>query len=310
MGGFLPLVLGVVFWVGFLVAAPAGDTDSGIVQIVTLAILVVVPLGLRLFRAPDDPGTNLFGAAVYLQPFAGLVACASFLLPAGVLAGTLAIAWLPVTGMLALDAANRALQRGLVPLEELAVDAAAIFLPIGAFWLWASRMGLEPFGFTEPIVILTAVHFHYAGFAGPLIAGLTGRHLRGNGAAKPLLYAPSVLLIVIGPVLVPAGIVMAGTYEALGAIVLAAGYIGLALATLFSVIRSLEGPLAKVLLGASSFSIALAMAAWIAFAVGNASKVFFIPIATMVQLHGWLNAFGFAVLGLLGWALVSTDSRG
>ncbi len=140
MGGFLPLILGIVFWAGFLVAAPAGEPQSGLVRIVTLAILVITPLGLRLFRTPDDPGTNLFGAAVYLQPFAGLVACASFLLPAGVLAGTLAIAWLPVTGMLALDAVNRARQRGPVPLEELAIDASAIFLPIGAFWLWASRM--------------------------------------------------------------------------------------------------------------------------------------------------------------------------
>jgi len=302
VGGFLPLVLGIVFWAGFLVAAPAGDPQSGIVQIVTLAILVITPLGLRLCRAQDDPGTNLLSAAVYLQPFAGLVACASFLLPVGVLAGTLAIAWLPVTGMLALDAVNRLRRRGPVPLEELAVDAAAIFLPIGAFWLWASRMGLEPFGFTEPIVLLTAVHFHYAGFAGPLIAGLTGRKL-GNGAAKSFLYAPSVLLIVAGPVLVAAGIVLTGTYEALGAVALAAGYLGLALVTLFNVLRSIKSPLAKVLLGASSLSIALAMAAAAAFAVGNASKVFFIPIETMVQLHGWLNAVGFAVLGLVGWGL-------
>ncbi len=164
--------------------------------------------------------------------------------------------------------------------------------------------GLEPFGFKEPIVLLTSVHFHYAGFAGPLIAGLTGRQLRGNGAAKSFLYAPSVLLIVIGPVLVAAGIVLAGTYEALGAVALAAGYLGLALVTLLNVLRSIKSPLAKVLLGASSLSIALAMAAAVAFAVGNASKVFFVPIETMVQLHGWLNAIGFAVLGLVGWTIV------
>jgi len=33
---------------------------------------------------------------------------------------------------------------------------------VGALWLAASRTGMQLFGFREPIVLLTAIHFHYA----------------------------------------------------------------------------------------------------------------------------------------------------
>ena len=310
MGAFLPLLIGIVLWAGFLFAAPAEDPQIDIFRIVALAVLVVTPLGVGLSRTPEGSRTNLFSAAVYLLPFAALVTAASFLVPAGVLAGTLAIAWLPATGMPALDAFNRLWKRGIRPIEELAVDAGALFLPVGAFWLWASRMGLEPFGFQEPIVLLTAVHFHYAGFGGPLLAGLTGRYLRSREMDFPFLYQPSAVLVLVGPVLVAAGFFLTPNVEALAAALLAAGYLGLALVVLFGVLRSLDSLLPRLLLAASAVSIVLAMAVATAYAVGNAGRIFFIPIETMVLVHGWLNAVGFCGLGLLGWLVLRRSEAG
>jgi hypothetical protein len=107
-----------------------------------------------------------------------------------------------------------------------------------------------------------------------------------------------------GPPLVAAGFLLAPNLEALAAALLAAGYTGLAVVVFFRVIPSLQGLVPRLLLAASSGAIVLAMAAATAHAIGDASRVFFIPIATMVQVHGWLNAFGFVGLGLLGWGLV------
>jgi hypothetical protein len=50
-----------------------------------------------------------------------------------------------------------------------------LYLPIGGAWLVASRLGIQPLGFGDTIVLLTAVHFHFAGFAAPVLAGLAGR---------------------------------------------------------------------------------------------------------------------------------------
>jgi len=52
---------------------------------------------------------------------------------------------------------------------------ARIDLAVGGAWLVASRLGMRPMGIQEPIVLLTAVHFHYAGFATATIAAATLR---------------------------------------------------------------------------------------------------------------------------------------
>ena len=308
----LRLIGGLALWLGFLAGPMGPGAEMEIARILALALLVVLPLGFDLSRRTGEASSNMFAAAKYLQPFAAVVVASSFFLPAGVLAGTLAIAWLPLTGLLAIDAFNRIRQRGLAPLEELAVDTAGLYLPVGAVWLWASRMGLEPFGFTEPIVLLTAVHFHFAGFGGPLLAGLTGRFLRSRDADLPLLYTPSAALVLIGPALVAAGFFLPPNFEALAAALLAAGYLGLSLVILSGVVRPMGRSLPGLLLATSALAVLFAMAAATAYAVGNASRVFFIPIPTMVLVHGWLNAAGFVLLGLLGWAVkgVDTDQAG
>lgn len=43
--------------------------------------------------------------------------------------------------------------------------AQPAFLFVAACWATADRLQIEPLGFTGDIVLLTAVHFHYAGFA-------------------------------------------------------------------------------------------------------------------------------------------------
>ena len=66
---------------------------------------------------------------------------------------------------------------------SLALTAALLLLAVGGSWTWMSRAGWQPWNFSEQrpfsnqIVLLTGVHFHYAGFALPILTGWTIREL-------------------------------------------------------------------------------------------------------------------------------------
>lgn len=118
--------------------------------------VLFVPWGLGLLTKPWPAQQLLF---TRLLPFAGLTLVAAFCLPAGGLAASLTVVWLLVVVGLGLWVARR--------LRELPLAAllAIAFLGVAAAWAFADRLGWQPLGFDPLIVLLTAIHFHYAGFA-------------------------------------------------------------------------------------------------------------------------------------------------
>ena len=153
------------------------------------------------------------------------------MLDPGLAAAALASLWLLVTGLIALD--------GLIGLYRLRLSdlpavvnisflAGMVFLPVGASWLVMSRLGIQAFGFGDTIVLLTAVHFHFAGFAAPLLAALTAYHLRSSHNVQRLLVV-SVACIIAGTPLVAAGITVSPAIALIGAIVISLGLHSLAL---------------------------------------------------------------------------------
>jgi hypothetical protein len=61
--------------------------------------------------------------------------------------------------------------------------AAHVFLPIGAVWLWLSRLGVGPGHFAPLTVFLAAVHFHFSGFALQVLIAATARRPMCNFTA-------------------------------------------------------------------------------------------------------------------------------
>jgi hypothetical protein len=59
------------------------------------------------------------------------------------------------------------------------------------------------------------------------------------------------------------------------------------------------------LLSVSAVSLLVTMALAAAYAVGEFGQSVAVPIPRMVQIHGWINAVGFALCGFLAWTLVS-----
>ena len=305
-------LLGAVAWLGWLWARPADGGDVGtIAPALLLAVLLFTPLALALAATTDGAGGQPlpYRVATYLQPFAAALVVFSFLLPPGIPAGLLAAGWLLLTGLVGLFGLARVLARGIAPIEEACVDAGLLYLPVGGAWLVLSRLGAQPLGFGDTIVLLTAVHFHYAGFAAPILTGMAGRKL---GEVKPG-DRPAFRLVAVGVIagtpLLAAGFTFSPLLAGVAACVLAASLVGLALLTLFFVVPAVEAAVPRALLIVSAASLAPAMLLAAAYAIGELTRVPVLTIPQMAHVHGWLNALGFVLCGLLAWSVLDPPPR-
>jgi hypothetical protein len=156
----------------------------------------LVPASLRLARR--------------LQPVGAAAAVVSLLLGEGTLAGVVACGWLAVclcASVGGVVVARQTWQRAPArrTLGDLTMAAGLCYLTVGGAWLVIGRLGLRPFDLSSDIVRLTAVHFHYAGFAVPVLAaaGLAGV----DWFASRVSLVIGCLAAVAGPPVVAAGFV-------------------------------------------------------------------------------------------------------
>jgi hypothetical protein len=172
-----------------------------------------------------------------------------------------------------------------------------VFLAVGGGWATLSRYGARPLDFSAVIVLLTAAHFHYAGFARPLLTGLAGRDRPGVPAR---LAAWSVML---GVPLVALGITVGRelpVVEWLAASFLSAGCLLVCFLQLRAAARGGFG-VRKVLPAVSGLALVAGMALAATYALGVYRHAAWLSIDTMIPWHGSLNALGFALPGLLAW---------
>src|SRR5690242_14834425 len=97
----LSAIAGATAWLLVLAFLPIQPpTILWISQLLLLAVLVLVPLTLGLVVAshPGQPA-SWWRLAIRAQPFAAAAVVAAFLLPAGILAGVLALSWLLFAGI-------------------------------------------------------------------------------------------------------------------------------------------------------------------------------------------------------------------
>jgi len=250
-----------------------------------LAAWAIVPLGLRFL---PDLGPIRF--ARRLQPVAAALATASFFVPKGPVAAGLAVPWLVLDGLLALSALL-VLKFALRSAHDILMLAAMGFPIVGGVHLVASRLGHPLAGFPEPIVLLTAIHFHYTAFAAPILASLAGRSR---------LALLSGLGIVGGTPLLAAGFLFSPILKVVGVGILCASVVGLALGQLARVARLPERR-ARILLTLSSLSVIAGMALAAVYEHGFYTGRTWISIPRMAWTHGILNGVGFSLLGLLAW---------
>ncbi|MCC7244069.1 MAG: YndJ family transporter [Saprospiraceae bacterium] len=107
------------------------------------------------------------------------LATVSMLTEPGWLSALLATPWL-AGGLWVSLAGWRDFSLKQIGLSQISVRFGCLFLLVGVIWFWADRADIRLLGFGEDIVRLTALHFHFAGFALPVLAGLMLAHFPTN----------------------------------------------------------------------------------------------------------------------------------
>jgi hypothetical protein len=301
----LAALLGAVVWTGLLVGRTTDAITFGLVDLfVALAVLVFVPLGLSVL--PRATGGGLGGTyrlVTMAQGPAALGVVLALARPVGTGASVvLALPWLAVTGALASVGAKRLLARGLRPLHDLAIDAALLYLPVGAIALVLHRAGISlPF---EPIIVLlTVVHYHYAGFVLPLVAGLAGLRLTdGERFGTDLagrVGALATVIIVVNLALIAVGITFSPIVEVVAVALFTLAVAGFAALVLLKVVPTMpRGPGALLTVACLSLFLTMALAMAYGYSAFPATGRL-ISIGEMIRAHGTLNAAGFALPALL-----------
>ncbi len=277
-----------------------GPGAAPVARIVALAVLSVAPLALAVSavaRAAPRRTRLLVAGAL---PVCAVCAVLSLYDDSGG-AWPLAIPWLVVAGSTAL-LGRPVLYDGAAWRDpaRLSDALALVFFPVGAAWLVVSRAGLAPFGLPATIVELTIVHFHYAALAGLV---LSARAIAATRDRPRVHRAASLagLGVAVAIPIVAAGITASPAVGLAGAVLLAGSLLLYAVVSLAFVVRNLASSLARVLAVTSALSLLLSMPLAILYSWGEATGDRIVLLDTMVHVHGFANAHGFVVCGLLAW---------
>jgi hypothetical protein len=261
--------------------------------------LVCVPLALALVAELEPTmRRRSYSVAAFCQPPAAICLVCAFAWPPGAMAAGLSLPWLGFGLLAAFLGFERAWRRARASVAEGCIAAGLIFLLVGAGWTTLSRFGARPLGFPDVIVLLTGVHFHYAGLVLPVLTGLAGR------AKSGVLARLATCGVVTGVPLVAFGITVGRYVPLIEA--LAAWFMTLA-ALMAAAVQLRYARQCPRLEGTLLLVSALALVAGVALAACYALSVYlhqyWFTIDQMILWHGTVNACGYALLGLLGWTV-------
>jgi hypothetical protein len=271
--------------------------------ILTPGAVVVVPLALRAIRHPagevvesaDGTTWSEFGRLV----FAILLGAAQLLSP-GPVAAAMAFPWFLVTCVIAAAGIVHAWQHRRGPLDRLIITGGMIYLAIGGGWVLFDRAGIRPLDFDPAIVLLTGIHFHYAGFALPILAGLAIGRL-------PSLFSNVVALGVIASVPLVAGGITAThlgyspLLELVAAWCMSLSGLGVAWLYLRLAFHRSTNPIARQVWSFSALFLTAGMLLSILYGTRWLIPIAWLDIPWMRTWHGTANSLGFVVPALLVW---------
>lgn len=286
------------------------ESDIWVHALLLLSVIVLIPIGLRLGFEAEGPrwqwvegiSAFLLGLSLLVTPVDPRVMFASEpgirrIIPLGFFCS---LPWLLVRARTAVAVLIRWVRQGVPGHAHLCVQSAQIFPAVGAAWLVANRSQWTPWGFDPLIVLLTAAHFHHAGFTLPLMAGL-------NAQAWPVCWTRfSCVAILVGVPLVAAGITcthfgVLPFVEPFGVTILVLGAFGVAVSQLLRGIEFHSGLSFWTRTGffISGISLLTAMLLALGFGLRYVIPGWALTMPQMWMIHGTLNAFGFGLCGIL-----------
>jgi hypothetical protein len=295
-------LIGVFAWLAFSLPQTP-NVHHGIWGhvLVQFAALVIAPFLIEVVRRSGD--NAMIAWAARLQLPAALLLVAAFRFENGEMWGIVsAAAWAGVLTMLAVGGLMRVRSGGERSPARWCREGGLVFAAVGAAWLIADRAGMRPLGFSADMVLLTAVHFHYAGLILPVIAGealaewrrpLAARVIAGGVLAGVPAVAVGITASQLGwssSIELAAAFVMAVSGAAVGVVHVALGLGRKAMVSVRCLWVVAGCSLIAGMLLAALYGMRGVFALWP-----------WLDIPWMRALHGTVNALGFGFCGTLAW---------
>ena len=292
------MVIGLAAWAAIAIASEIGLLRLGVIDIfLLLAIWVIVPTGVQMM-----PTVSSRLRALTREPWVLFASAASATfsldLASGNEAGLLAAPWLVLCLVIAYEGALRFVKSRARNFVQFCFAAGEGYVAVGAAWLVFSRLGIRAAGFEEPIVLLTAVHFHLAGFLTALLSGLAFEEL--NRTAHSVVLRTMALGAIAGPGLLGVAFLVGPEFKLAAVGFIVAGQCAIALA-LGKIALSQAPSFRGALLMAAGAAIVIGMLFAGAWAIGEYPLHPFVNLQVMERIHGALNAIGFGLVGLMGF---------
>ncbi|MCE9603455.1 MAG: YndJ family protein [Planctomycetia bacterium] len=271
-------------------------------MLLLLAALVIVPLTVGIFLKSVTPATvKLWELIERMHLSAAAVLIGAYLMVPGIAVASLTLPWLAMTCLYALTGIVAIRERGTRCLWGLTINVAFIFLAIGGVWVVVERAGMRPWGFESNIEILTALHFHYAGFVLLLAAGWAAKELN-----ESLLAKAACIAAMIGVPLTAAGILAAklgygSALETVAAVIMALAGALVAWMHLLLAGRAQYTPLVRGLWSVAAASLIAAMVLATLYGLRSVYPIKILDIPHMRAIHGTLNAVGFGFCVICAW---------
>ncbi len=307
-----PVALGFAAWsVVVLALRPHPYDEAWARAVLCFAPAVLLPawtggpaplLDAALWRAVPSASAR---AAWWFAAACG-VGASQVVAPRG-LGVALLVPWGALVGLVAWRAARelaaRTLGTGHRPEPRSALDAdafgqlvAPLFAAVGVAWAAFDRAGVRPLDLPAELVLLTAIHFHFAGAVLPLAAAWAERGRRGPRAWLAVVAAAA------GVPLVAAGITATQLgappiVEALAATLMAAG--GAWVAWRVAARGRRADRVTRALATGAALCLAAGMALAAAYAWRARLDLAWMGIPAMRGWHGTLNGIGFGLAATL-----------
>ena len=264
--------------------------------------VLLVPIWWWLLPTTSTPAAaRLFAWCRVAAVPTGILLAVAFTQAPGTVAGILAVPWLGLASLGALAAlvdAAAGLRDGrtLRPGTQHVRWAALAFLAVSAGNALADRLGVQPFGFSSTIILLTAIHFTFAGFV-LVLAGAVAIERRPSRLA-----VVGIALVIVGIPVTAVGFFGVALAAWVGALLVSSGGLAVGLATL-RLAADLRTTAARWLVRLAGVTLLLSMPLAIVYATGIWLGTAWLDLPTMARTHGILNVLGFAVPVTLAWAL-------
>ena len=293
-------IYGAAIWFAIAIATYLNWLRLDLVELLfLLAPWVIVPAALALTpaRTKSYP-IVIFRSQRWLFFVAAALCTIAFLRPAGIIAALLAGCWLLVCLCIGWGGINRLLTFRIESFLQFCVAVGEYYIAVGGVWLVMSRAGLHPAGFQEPVVLLTAVHFHFAGFLSSIFTYLTLGWLQTTNWAKPLRII--LLGTLLGPGLLGISFLISPKLKLAAVVLIVIGQCGLAVG-MARISATIARGVSSVLLMLAALCVAAAMVYAAIWALGEYPLQPMTDLSHMERIHGVLNSIGFSAIGLLGW---------